>query len=312
MSELPLAGSNLQHDYAVAGRAPLPPGSEPSAGARVVSPGYFEAARIPLLRGRALDARDRAGAPRAVVVNEALVRAEFAGVDPIGERVRFAREPSDAWMVVVGVVGDVKHLGLDRPQEPTIYVPYPQNSNPWHRWGELVVRARGGSTSELIRGVREQVRAQDPLLPITRVRTLSEVVARSLDTHRFEMGVFAAFALLALLLSATGVYGLVSYSVTRRVPEMGLRKALGAPAQRVLALVLGESALLVGIGLLLGLAGAVAAGQLLRGLLFGIGSGDPIALSMTGLVVLGSGLLASALPAIRAARVEPGVALRAE
>ncbi|MGZ3445445.1 MAG: ABC transporter permease [Myxococcaceae bacterium] len=312
VSELPLAGSNLQHDYAVAGRAPLPPGSEPSAGARVVSPGYFEAVRIPVLRGRALDARDRAGAPRTVVVNEALVRAEFAGVDPIGERIRFAREPSDAWMVVVGVVGDVKHLGLDRPQEPTLYVPYPQNSNPWHRWGELVVRSRGGSTSELIPGVREQVRALDPLLPITRVRPLSEVVERSLDIHRFEMGVFAAFALLALVLSATGVYGLVTYSVTRRVPEMGLRKALGAPARRVLALVLRESTLLVGVGLVLGLAGAVAAGHLLRGLLFGIAAGDPISLSMTGLVVLASGLLASALPAIRAARVEPGVALRAE
>jgi len=136
-------------------------------------------------------------------------------------------------------------------------VPYAQNSNPWHRWGELVVRGSGPVPTELEHAVRDRVRAVDPLLPVTRVRMLSEVVQRSLDPRRFELGVLGSFALLALLLSATGVYGLIAYGVSRRVPELGLRKALGAPDRRVLGLVLGESALLTGCGVLLGLAGGV-------------------------------------------------------
>src|SRR5262249_6797773 len=180
VSELPLTAANLQHDYVIARRPPPAEGAEPSGGARVISPGYFEALHIPLLRGRALDARDRAGALRTVVVNEALARAEFGDVDPIGERIRFAREPSDAWMTIVGVVGDVKHLGLDRPQDPTLYVPYAQNTNPWHRWGELVIRSASRAEPDLVEQVRERVRSQDRLLPITRVRAVGEIVDRSL------------------------------------------------------------------------------------------------------------------------------------
>jgi putative ABC transport system permease protein len=312
VSELPLAGSNLQHDYVIASHPRPVEGAEPSGGARVVSPGYFDALRIPLLRGRALDDRDRSGALRTVVVNEALVRAEFPGVDPVGERIRFAREPADAWMTIVGVVGDVKHLGLDRPEGPTLYVPHAQNSNPWHRWGELVIRSTGRAAPDLVEQVRERVRGQDRLLPIARVRVMGEVVEHTLDSRRFELGIFASFALLALLLSATGVYGLMAYSVTRRLPELGLRKALGAPDRRVLAQVLGESAALTASGLLLGLGGAAMAGQLLRGLLYGVAARDPLALGATAFIVAQVALLASALPALRAVRVDPGIALRAE
>lgn len=312
VSELPLAGSNLTHDYVVARKPPPPEGAEPSAGARIVSPGYFEAFRIPLVRGRALDARDREGALRAVVVSEALVRAEFPDVDPIGERIRFARESSGGWMTIVGVVGDVKHLGLDRPQEPTVYVPYAQNTNPWHRWGELVVRSSGGASPDLVEQVRERVRSQDRLLPITKIRALGELVDQTLEGRRFELAIFASFALLALLLSATGVYGLLAYSVNRRLPELGLRKALGAPDRRVLGLVLAESAVLTACGVLLGLAGAAAAGRLMHGLLYGVGTGDPLAFGATVLLVGQVALVASALPALRAVRVDPGIALRAE
>jgi predicted permease len=313
VSELPLTGSNLTHDYLIAGKTPPAEGAEPSAGARVVSPGYFQALRIPLLRGRALDGRDREGTLRSVVVNEALVRAEFRGVDPIGERIRFAREPAETgWMTIVGVVGDVKHLGLDQPQEATVYVPYAQNTNPWHRWGEVVIRSAGGASPDLVEQVRERVRGQDRLLPITKIRSLGELVSQTLEGRRFELAIFSSFALLALLLSATGVYGLLAYSVSRRLPELGLRKALGAPDRRVLALVLTESAALTIVGVLLGLAGAAAAGRLMRGLLFGVGTGDPLAFGATVVLVVQVALLASALPALRAARVDPGVALRAE
>lgn len=314
VSELPLTGSNLTHDYLIAGKPAPAEGTEPSAGARIVSPGYFTAFRIPLLRGRALDARDREGALRAVVVNEALVRAEFPGVDPIGERIRFARESSGGpgWMTIVGVVGDVKHRGLDRQELPTVYVPYAQNTNPWHRWGEVVIRSAGGASPDLVEQVRERVRGQDQLLPITKVRSLDELVSQTLEGRRFELAIFASFALLALLLSATGVYGLLAYSVSRRLPELGLRKALGAPDRRVLTLVLAESAALTVVGVVLGLAGAAAAGRLMRGLLYGVGTGDPLAFGATVVLVAQVALLASALPALRAARVDPGIALRAE
>jgi putative ABC transport system permease protein len=263
----------------------------------------------------ALDARGREGTLRSVVVNEALVRAEFRGVDPIGERIRFARESSGGsggWMTIVGVVGDVKHLGLDRPQEPTVYVPYAQNTNPWHRWGEVVIRSAGGASPDLVEQVRERVRGQDRLLPITKIRSLGELVDQTLEGRRFELAIFASFALLALLLSATGVYGLLAYSVSRRLPELGLRKALGAPDRRVLALVLVESAALTVVGVVLGLAGAAAAGRLMRGLLYGISTGDPLAFGATVVLVVQVALLASALPALRAARVDPRIALRAE
>jgi predicted permease len=312
VSELPLAGSNLQFDYVVA-RNPAPAeGTEPSAGARVTSTGYFEAFHIPLLRGRELDGRDRDGALRAVVINEAFARAEFPGVDPIGERIRFAREPAGNWMTIVGVVGDVKHLRLDRPQEPTVYVPHAQNSNPWRRWGELVIRSTGLAAPDLIDQVRERVRSQDRLLPIARVRAPRAVVEHTLDSSRFELGIFSSFAVLALVLSATGVYGLLAYTVTRRLPELGLRKALGAPARRVLGQVLGESAALTASGVALGLVGAAAAGQLLRGLLYGVEARDPLAFGATAFIVAQVALVASALPAFRALRVDPGIALRAE
>jgi putative ABC transport system permease protein len=313
VSELPLTGSNLTHDYVVARKPPPAEGAEPSAGARVVSPGYFQALRIPLLRGRALDTRDQQGSLRTAVVNAALVRAEFPDVDPIGERIRFAREPSEmGWMTIVGVVGDVKHLGLDQSPEPTVYVPYAQNTNPWHRWGEVVIRSAGGATPDLVEQVRERVRGQDRLLPITKIRSLGELVDQTLEGRRFELAIFASFALLALLLSATGVYGLLAYSVSRRLPELGLRKALGAPNRRVLALVLGESAALTLLGVFLGLAGAAGAGRLMRGLLYGVGTGDPLAFGATAVLVAQVALLASALPALRAARVDPDIALRAE
>ena len=312
VSELPLAGSELTHDVVVAHAPPPPEGAEPSAGARVASPGYFEAMQIPLLRGRLLEASDVRGGLKVVVVNEAMVKTLFPGVDPLGARFRYAREPADAWMTIVGVVGDVRHQRLDRPEVATVYVPYAQNSNPWHRWGELVIRFHGPSPVALAAQVKERIWAVDPLLPVTRVRTLGEVVSASLEQRRFELLIFAAFAGLALLLSAAGVFGVVAYTVSRRTWEMGVRKALGAQSGRVLRLVLGEAVALLGTGAALGLLGALAAGKALAAVLYGVTPTDPLTLGATALVLLQVGLLASAVPALRAARVEPLVALREE
>jgi putative ABC transport system permease protein len=312
VSELPLAGSSLTHDVVVAHAPPPAEGAEPSAGARVVSPGYFEAMQIPLLRGRLPEASDVRGGLRVAVVNEALAKDLLAGVEPIGARIRYAREPADAWMTIVGVVGDVRHQRLDRPEIPTVYVSYPQNTNPWHRWGEVVIRFQGPSVAELGAQAKQRLWALDPLLPVTRVRTLGQVLSASLEQRRFELGTFAAFAGLALLLSAAGVYGVVAYTVSRRTWEMGVRKALGAQSGRVLRLVLGEAAVLLASGAVLGLIGALAAGKVLGSLLYGVTADDPLTFAGTALVLLQIGLLASAVPALRAARVEPLVALREE
>src|SRR5262249_19909476 len=172
--------------------------------------------------------------------------------------------------------------------------------------------ASGADAPAHVEQVRGRVQGPAGPLPITKIRSLGELVNETLEGRRFELAIFATFAILALLLSATGVYGLLAYSVSRRLPELGLRKALGAPDRRVLTLVLAESAALTVVGVLLGLAGATAAGRLMRGLLYGVGTGDPLAFGATVVLVAQVALLASALPALRAARVDPGIALRAE
>jgi putative ABC transport system permease protein len=310
VSELPLTNADLQHDIVVAGEAPRPEGSEASAGARIASPGYFAALEIPLLQGRLFDSRDSAQAPRVVVVDEAMVR-EHSGL-MLGQRVRFAREGANDWMTVVGVVADVRHLGIDRAVEPTLYVPYAQNTNPWHRWGSIVLRPASAPALSLGRAARQAVWAADSQLPVTRMRTMEEVVSGSLRVRRFEMLVLSLFAAAALLLSAVGVYGVVAFRVVQRTPEIGLRMALGAPRRRVLGLILGEGVALFLAGLVVGLAGVLGAARVLSSFLYGVAPTDPLTLIVTACLMGVVALLAAAVPALRASRLDPMIALRRE
>jgi putative ABC transport system permease protein len=312
VSELPLTNANLQHDIVVAGEAPRPEGSEASAGARIASQGYFAALEIPLLQGRVFESHDSAQAPRVVVVNEAMVREHFASRSPLGQRMRFAREGANDWMTVVGVVSDVRHLGIDRAVEPTLYVPYAQNTNPWHRWGSIVLRPASGAALSLARAAREAVWAADSQLPVTGLRTIEEVVAGSLEARRFEMLVLSLFAAAALLLSAVGVYGVVAFRVVQRTPEIGLRMALGAPRGRVLGLILREGVALFLAGLAVGLVGVLAAARVLSSFLYGVAPTDPLTLVATACLMGVVTVLAAAVPALRASRMDPMISLRRE
>ena len=193
-----------------------------------------------------------------------------------------------------------------------LYVPYAQNTNPWHRWGSIVLRPASGTALSLARAAREAVWAADSQLPVTGLRTIEEVVAGSLEARRFEMLVLSLFAAAALLLSAVGVYGVVAFRVVQRTPEIGLRMALGAPRGRVLGLILREGVALFLAGLAVGLVGVLAAARVLSSFLYGVAPTDPLTLVATACLMGLVALLAAAVPALRASRMDPMIALRRE
>nr|WP_228530589.1 MULTISPECIES: ABC transporter permease [Myxococcaceae] len=313
VSELPLSGGRLTHNIVVEGLPPVAPGEEPSAEARTVSEDYVETAHIPLLRGRSLEASDDAAAPRVAVVSRAFVEQFLPGQDPLGRRVRWARGPADAWMTIVGVVGDIRHRSPDKVEGAAVYVPFAQNDAPWKRWTHLVVRGNGAvDVASLAPALQEQAAALDPLLPLTKARTLEQVVGAALADRRFQLALLGAFAVLALVLAGLGVYGVTAFLVTQRTREFGIRLALGAREGTVLGLVMRQALSVVATGCALGLVGAAALSGGLRAFLFGVQPLDPLTFAGLTLALAAVSLAASLLPAWRATRVDPALALRAE
>jgi len=307
---LPLTGSSYILDFAVEGRLAPGPNESPSSHIRFVTPGYPRALGIPLLRGRPLRDADRTGAPRVALINQTMAKRWWPGEDPLGKRITFD-DPTDAdaeWIEIVGIVGNVLHDSLAQEPDAETYLSAYQTP-----LGTAVVAARTSGDPRLLAGALEDaVRQTDPDLPVYRVRTLEEVVEGSLSDQRFNATLLAVFALLALVLASVGVYGVVSYSVTRRTHEMGLRMALGAERATVRRLVVVQGMRLVALGVVLGLAGALAATRFLTGLLYGVGTTDVATLVTVPLVLLAVALVATILPAARATRVDPVVALRSE
>jgi putative ABC transport system permease protein len=286
-----------------------------------VTPGYFAAMRIPLRQGRLLDARDAPGAPRVVVINESFARRRFPKGDAIGQRLRAGPEDGD-WYTVVGIVGDVKQASVGLIQSEAVYVSPLQ----WHwvdRVMSLVVRAacahppaRGHpercDAARLAPAVRRAIWSVDKDQPIVRVATMRELVERSAAERRFALVVFEAFALVALALAATGIYGVLAGSVAERTREIGVRSALGATRRDILALVVRQGMALTAAGVVIGLIGAAGASGAIVTLLFGVSRLDPLTyLSVVGMLLGVSGI-ACWLPAWRAARVDPTIALRAQ
>jgi putative ABC transport system permease protein len=274
-----------------------------------VSPGYFETTGIPLRRGRLLDAHDDAGAPPAVVISESLAKSQFPGRDPIGQRVHVG--PTDRpWFTIVGVVGDVKQTSLAESDPRAVYI------TPAQSWFvddamSLVVRTRGDAAS-LAPAIRQAIWSVDKDQPIVRVATMDELLKASAAQRRFALIVFQAFALVGLVLAATGVYGVLAGSVTERTHEIGVRVALGASPADILALVFRQGMTLTGLGVMIGLSGAVAASSALITLLFGISRLDPVTYLGVIVLLLGVSGLACWVPARRAAQVDPAITLRAE
>jgi len=311
VSELPLSGNSLDHDFVIDGRPPIAPGDEPSLETRSVLGDYFHTMQIPLRLGRDFGPQDFVeNAPLVGIANDMLVRQYFAHEDPLGKRIRWARDPQIHWITIVGVVGDVKHFGLDLPEQPALYSPYTQ-INPWKRWMAIAARTQSNPES-MAQAVKQQIWKVDSQLPITEVKTMNEVSAASFAARRFNMLLLAIFAGLALVLAAVGIYGVMSYAVTQRTQEIGIRMALGARATDVLKLIIKNGMALTLLGVVIGVAGALALTRLLTTLLFGVTPTDkPTFIAVSGVLILVA-LVACYLPARRATKVDPLVALRYE
>jgi len=314
---LPLGNGQVNGDFTVEGAAPAAPGREQYANFRMVTGDYFGALAIPLRRGRLLTPEDRAGAPHVAVVNEALARTAWPDQDPIGRRLTFGDGQDDPdWMEVVGVVANVKSNGLTADIGPEIFVPFSQiSADLWTVFTPLPVSVVVRSDSDLETvgaAIKAAIRSVDPEQPVTGPSPAGDLVAAAVARQRFGMLLLLAFGGLALLLAAVGVYGVMAYAVSQRTRELGIRLALGARPGAVRALVLGEGMLLAGLGIGLGLAGALGLGRLLVGLLYGVRPTDPRVLATVCLLLAGASVVACLVPAVRATRVNPVDALRSE
>ena len=302
---LPLTGGEMNLSFRIEGRPPAAtPGSEPVAGARIVSASYATTLGMRLLQGRDLSPLDSANAPGAVLVNETMAKRYWPGASPLGAKIYLGQLEA----IVVGVVGDVHHRGPGTTPGAELYVPYLQFNS---RQAMLVLRTTG-DPARMTAALRAAMKEIDPALPLANVATLETLLDQSVAQPRFLAALLTGFALLAALLALVGVYGLLSFAVSRRVRELGVRMALGAGRARVLRLVLRQSAVLVIFGLAGGVALAVAVSRLLRTLLFGVRPDDPLTIAGMAAAIALAAFVASLPPALRAARIDPVVALREE
>jgi putative ABC transport system permease protein len=291
----------------IAGKPELPISARPGAEIRIVTPDYFKTMGIQTRRGRVFADADVQGAGGVLVVSESLARRHFPNEDPIGQRVTLGwRKVSGD---IVGVVADVKELGLREQAEPILYVPLAQA--PIRNVMAVVVRATGSSAATES-AIRAAVRSMDSNLAVSNLETLDDAVAESVAHSRFYMLLLGLFAGTALVLAAIGIFGVMSNAVAQRTREIGIRIALGAPLQQVRGLVVRDALFMAIGGLVVGLAAAVPMSQLMTTLLFELTPTDPVTLALVVLVLFAVALLASYLPARRASRVDPLVALRAE
>jgi predicted permease len=307
---LPLSGTSFQLSFDVAGRPAPPPNAEPRAQVRIVSPGYFAAIGIPLLRGRTFGDADRPGAPRAMVISEETARRYFQGENPIGKRIDFGwtREGERLAGEIVGVVGDVRQHNLTEGLTPHVYAA-------WDQWPldeiTVVMRTRG-DPAEPLRAARATVLSLDRDLPIYDAFTLESMVDRTLGQPRFYVLLLSIFASLAVVLAVVGIYGVMAYTVQQRTREIGIRIALGASREQVVGMMVWRGLGMAIAGIALGTAAAWAMTRLLRTLLFGVGERDPVTFAAVAALLAMVALVASWLPARRAARVDPLSAMRAE
>jgi predicted permease len=313
-SAVPLRSAGFMLDVKAEGRPVAPGEPMPQAEYRTANPVYFRAAGIPLLSGREFSATDRTGTGMVVILNKTLADRLFPGQDPIGRHVAWTGEVlkfiniSGDWRTVVGVVGNTKDGGLDAPPLPVVFIPFGQGD---FATGGLVIRARSDVAS-LAPAATRMIREIAPQQPIEKVLTLDEIRDESVGPRRLNALLVGSFGLLALIVASIGIAGVLAFSVSARTNEIGIRMSLGADATTVQRMILSEGGLLVAMGLTLGMVGALLLTRLMQGLLFGVAPNDPLTLAVVALLMGAVGVSACWIPAIRAARIDPGVALRAQ
>jgi len=307
VSFLPLTGHNFDNSFDIVGRPPHAPDNRDYALVRFIDPQYFSVLGIPLLNGRGIGRRDRLGSSRAVVISKSLAKRFWPNGSPIGERLLvYMGEDQSAWEVV-GIVGDVRTSIAEDPQ-PTMYFPYAQIP---YRFMVLAVRTHGDPQS-MIENIRNTVLTLDPDQPIYQTRTLTDLIDTNLVPWRFSMMLLCIFAAMALLLAAAGIYGVMAYLVAQRTHELGVRMALGAQSLDVLRLVVGNGAKLALIGVISGLLASLALTRLMSNLLFDVSTTDPLTFGVVALLLTAVALTACYIPARRATKVDPTIALRCE
>jgi putative ABC transport system permease protein len=307
VSNIPFSGGDIA-GFVIDGRPEPPPEQVLDAEYRVVSPDYFDVMGIPVVRGQLFTERDRAGSPAATVINETMARRYWPGEDPIGKRINLGDPSSSPWRTIVGVVRDIRNESLDKEPYPQMYAPLAQ----FPRRQMTLVARTSGEPSALVPALRRDLSSLDKDLPLYNVRTMEQVLADSISRRRFQMLLITAFAGVGLLLAAVGIYGVISYSVAQRRHEIGVRMALGARATDILRLVVGQGLGLALAGVGCGLVAAFALTRVMASLLYGVSATDPVTFASVSLALLGVALAACLVPARRATKVDPMVALRYE
>jgi putative ABC transport system permease protein len=311
---VPLGRGNDER-YAVDGEPAVPRERAPVALAQWVTPDYFQTLRIALVAGRYFTPADREDGVDVAIVDEEFSARTFPGearTAALGRRVQLAGEKG-RWREIVGVVRHVRHAALDEIPRAEVYAPFDQMDPGWQleigRAMDVAIRSRDGS-STIVAGVREQLRAIDPELPLSHIRTMEDALAISMAPRSFTLTLLGMFAVVAVVLCVVGLYGVTSYAVTQRTREIGIRVALGARPQQVVALLMGRGARVIAAGVVLGLAAAIACGRVLQDLLYGVQPGDPVTFTAAAALLCVVAAIASYLPARRATRLDPVVAMR--
>jgi len=318
INHLPVGGDVWGRSFIIEGRPVPKSGDEPGTVYRVVTPQYFQTMRLPILRGRDITEHDNLSAPGVVIINDYMARKHWPGEEAIGQRISLgdvSSTPKREWLTVIGVVKNAVIDDWNDTPFSEIYLPYAQRPDYLesragaYTYLTLVVRT-AGDPAALAPGAREAIWSIDKSVALSDVKTMEAAIGRAVARPRFQLTLLTAFAVVALLLAAAGIYGVMSYAIARRTHEIGLRMTLGAQRGDVLRMVLGQAMLRVGVGTAVGLAGALALTQLMSTLLFGVRPTDPLTFGVVSIVLIGAALLASYVPARRATRIDPMVALR--